>query len=104
MPMDVGELCAKLSVCAPPQTRFVSGAPTVMDCGYLATVKDCVTGDAARKAALPAWSAVTVQVPPVRMFTEVLDALEQTDGVFDVNVTASPDDAVAEKLAVLSVL
>ena len=81
--MDVGELCAKLSVCAPPQTRFVSGAPTVMDCGYRAMLNDCVTCGAALYVALPDWFAATVHTPPLRILTEIVLAIEQVDVVND---------------------
>jgi len=45
--------------------------------------------------ALPAWFAATVQLPSVRRVTVVPDT-EQTPPVSELNVTVSPDDAVAD--------
>ena len=57
-------------------------------------LKLCVTSVAGAKLALPAWLALIVQVPTVRMVAVVPDTVH-TPVVSEVNVTARPDDAVA---------
>src|SRR5437870_1510679 len=73
-------------------------APNVMLWLAFETVKLCCTGGAALNAAFPACAAWIVHVPGA---TSVMDAplvppAVQTALVSDVNVTARPDDAVAE--------
>ena len=66
----------------------------MMSCGCRLTVKDRVTGVAALTMAVPNCVAVIEQVPTVKSETTPL-ATEQTGGVADVSVTASPADEVA---------
>ena len=62
----------------------------------LKTVKVCATWGAGLKLALPAWSAVTLQVPVARMVT-VEPETEQTLGVVVSKATGRPELAVAER-------
>jgi len=57
-------------------------------------VKLCETVVAAVKSALPAWMALTVQVPTANTLTVVPDTV-QNEGFAVVNVTGRPDEAVA---------
>ncbi len=55
----------------------------------------CVTVAAARKPALPGWSAAITQLPAARIDT-VPPLTEQMDGEPDEKVTARPELAVAD--------
>ena len=65
------------------------------------TLKLCVTVGAGVKAALPAWSALTLQVPIVRKANVPPVVMLQTLGVVDVNATTRLDEAVAGKAGVV---
>ena len=58
------------------------------------TPKLCATWVAAKYVALPAWLAEMVHVPSVSIVTFEPET-EHTDKVVAVNVTGSPEDAVA---------
>ncbi|MDH4050271.1 MAG: hypothetical protein OEU93_01750 [Rubrivivax sp.] len=78
---------------------WLPGEAKVMVCGSspgAETVKLRVTGVAAAYVALPDWLAVTVQVPSATRVS-VPPLTVQTAGVEDAKLTASPDDAVADK-------
>ena len=60
----------------------------------LLIVKDCWTWGAAFQFALPAWSALIVQVPTVTKVTVVPETV-QTLVVAEVKATASAEEAVA---------
>ena len=68
--------------------------PNVIVCCALCTLKNCVTAVAGAKTALPSWLATIVQTPVATMDT-VLPEMEQTFCVVEVNVTASPELAIA---------
>ena len=59
------------------------------------TVNDCGTWGAGRNAALPAWFALMVHVPPVTNVRTPPDVVVHTPVVDEENVTVSPDEAVA---------
>jgi hypothetical protein len=88
-------------VAVPVMSRS-GGCGNVITCGALATWNDRVTGTAAAYVASPAWAAVTVQVPADTSVT-VVPATVQTPWVDDVNVTASPEPAVAVSVRVPAV-
>src|SRR5262245_3933915 len=69
----------------------------VMVCDAFETVKDCCTGGAGLKLALPAWSAWIVHVPAVTrvMVAPVVPPVVHTEVVCDEDVTARPDEAGA---------
>ena len=67
-----------------------------MDCVAGATVKVLATTTAASKLALPAWLALTLQVPTVTSVNAAPPTV-QTAGVLEANVTVRPDVALATK-------
>jgi hypothetical protein len=69
---------------------WLPGDTKVMACGATVTAKEFTTGAALANAALPAWLAVTVQVPtPIRLKAAL--ATVQTVGVLDANATVRPE-------------
>lgn len=76
---------------------WLAGVPKVMVWLALATVKDCVTVEAALYVAFPAWFAEMVQVPAASMLAVVPDT-EQMLGVDEENVTARPEVAEADNV------
>ena len=80
------------------RVRF-GNAPSVMVWLALVTVKLRVTDGAVLKVVLPACAATTVHVPVLSsvMVVPLVPPVVHTVGVVVVNVTGSPDDAVADR-------
>ena len=77
---------------------WLPGDRKVMVCAAAATVKVFVTGVAAVKPVLPAWLAVTEQMPaPTTVRTVPLTV--HTDGVVDAKLTLRPEVAVATSVS-----
>src|SRR5687768_14982447 len=82
-------------VCTIPRVEMLKRRemlPPAIDCAVRWTC------GAAAKVPLPAWSAATVQVPTAVAVSVVPLVIEQTLGVSELNVTASPELAVAESV------
>ena len=77
---------------------WLPGAMKVMVCAAATTVKEFETGTAATKLALPAWLALTEQVPTLTRVRAVLLTV-QIAGVVDANETVRPDVEVAVKVS-----
>ncbi len=87
------EAAAEMSKSASPKV-FAASAPKVMVWLAFVTVKDRSTSGAAARLPSPGCEALTVQVPVAKMVT-VLPPTEQTAGVVELKLTASPEEAVA---------
>src|ERR1043166_2324601 len=75
----------------------ITGAPG--SAAFTANVRETV--GAARKLALPAWSALIVQLPAVRKASTPPVVIVQTAGVDDVKDTVRADEAVAVRVGVV---
>ena len=95
---DTGRPDVALADSAAGWVPKVSGPGPVkaMVCAAAATTNDCCTAAAAATVALPAWLAVTVQVPAATR-VNALPLTVQTKGVVEAKDTARPDEAVADK-------
>ena len=77
---------------------WLPGDAKVIDCGAATTAKVFNTVAAAAKVLLPAWSAVTVQVPAACRF-KVVPTTVHTAGVVDTSVTGKAEVEVADSAA-----
>ena len=68
-----------------------------MFCGTADTLKVCVTGIAGGILPFPAWLAVIEQTPAAMSVTLTPDIV-QIKGLLEVNVTMSPEEAVADSM------
>lgn len=76
---------------------WLPGEMKVMVCGATTTVKEWDTDAAASKLALPAWLALTVQVPTLSS-VRLAPAVVQTAGVLEANATVNPELALATRV------
>jgi hypothetical protein len=93
------EVAVAVRVTEPAVSNWLPGEVKVMVCERCATVKLLATDVAAAYVALPAWLAVTVQVP-AETSVSVLPLTVHTALVLEAKPTARPEVAVAERLTV----
>ena len=89
-PLDKGGVKATVACALPAVALPIVGAPGTPP----VMPKLCVTCAAGRNVALPPWLALIVQVPVVTMVT-LLPETVHTLNVVELNVTVSPELAVA---------
>lgn len=90
------ELAVALKAAGVVPSVWLPGEMKEMVCVPRATAKVLDTAVAGRKLGLPAWLALTVQLPTLTSVS-VLPLTVQTAGVVDAKVTARPELAVALK-------
>jgi hypothetical protein len=96
-PLLAGAVKVTVACVSPAVATPMTGAP-----GTIAlTVNERVSCGAAWKAALPAWSALMVQVPAVTNVRAPALVMVHTAVVADVKVGVNPDEAVAVSVGVV---
>jgi hypothetical protein len=69
--------------------------------GAALTVNDRITCGAAKKLALPVWSALMMHAPAVTNVIAPPPVIVQTPVVAEAKATLSPDDAIADRVGVV---